>query len=149
MWGHKLIQWLYRGLYLSLSLNTRASINSAKSHPIYRLFRIFSFVSTWSNSPEGREHQLLEVKSWTVLKWNMLNPLYKKKIYCRVFCIFTCDRTRSNGFKRREGRLRLDVRRKLFTIRWRGSGCTSCSENPLVPHPWQCSWLGWMGFWAT
>ena len=44
------------------------------------------------------------------------------KIYCKkpgegVFTRACSDRTRSNGFKLKEGRFRIDMRKKFFTMR--------------------------------
>jgi len=34
-----------------------------------------------------------------------------------IFCRACCDMTRSNGFKLKEGRFGLDIRKKFFTVR--------------------------------
>ena len=52
------------------------------------------------------------------------------------------------GFKLKEGKFRLDVRKKLFTRRvvrhWH-----SCPEKLCMPHPCRCSKPGWMVLWAA
>ena len=45
--------------------------------------------------------------------------------------------------KLKEGRFRLDVRGKFFTVRV--VRCWNCPERLWMPYPWRCSRPGWMG----
>jgi len=63
-----------------------------------------------------------------------------RKTYKQEYQLFTqadSDRTRGNGFKLKEGRLRSDVRRKLFTQRAKRAQSCGC------PIPGGARGLGW------
>jgi len=51
-----------------------------------------------------------------VAAFQYLKRAYKKDEQ-NLFSRACCDRTRNNGFKLREGRFRLDIRKKFFTVR--------------------------------
>ena len=48
--------------------------------------------------------------------FHYLNEAYKKG-GDKLFSMACCERTRGNSFKVKEGRFRLDIRKKFFTVR--------------------------------
>jgi len=50
-----------------------------------------------------------------IAAFQYLKRAYKKE-ECRLFSRACCNRTRGNSFKLKEGRFRLDIRKKFFTV---------------------------------
>jgi len=67
-----------------------------------------------------------------------------KKDEDRLFSSACCNRTRGNGFKLKEGRFRLDIRKKIFMMtvvkHWH-----RFPREAVNTHPWKHSRPGWMG----
>ncbi|KAK4824247.1 LOW QUALITY PROTEIN: hypothetical protein QYF61_012513 [Mycteria americana] len=79
-----------------------------------------------------------------IAAFQYLKGAYKKD-GGRLFTRACSDRTRGNSFKLKVSRLRLDIRKKLFTVmlvrHW-----NRLPEKLWMPPPWKCSRSGWMGF---
>ena len=78
-----------------------------------------------------------------ITAFQYLKGAYKQE-GSQIFTRVDNSRTRGNGFKLKEGRFRLDIRGKFFTVR-----VVRSPERLWMPHPWRCSRPGWMGPWAA
>ena len=67
-----------------------------------------------------------------------------KKDGDKLFSRACCNRTRGNGFKLKEGRFRLDIHKKCFTLglvkHWH-----RLPKKWEMPHPWKHPRPGWTG----
>ncbi|KAJ7403953.1 hypothetical protein BTVI_74241 [Pitangus sulphuratus] len=78
-----------------------------------------------------------------IVAFQYLKKAYKKEGE-QLFAQEDSDKTRGNGFKLKEERFRLAVRRKFYTQRVVGP-CNKLLREVVVPHPWKCSRPGWTG----
>ena len=82
-----------------------------------------------------------------ILAFQYLKGAYGQEVE-QLFTWVDSDRTRGNGFKLRQGRFRLDIRRKIFTQRL-VTHLVGFPRRLWIPHPWRHSRPGWMSLWAA
>ena len=83
-----------------------------------------------------------------IVAFQYLKGAYKQEGE-RLFTRVDSDRTRGNGFKLRQGRFRLDIRKKFFTQKVVTHTGTGCPRRLWMPHAWRHSGPGWMWLWAA
>jgi len=97
---------------------------------------------------KGRESWLFSLEKRrlqgdVIAAFQYLKGAYRKDVE-NIFSRACSDRTRSNGFKLRDGRLRLGIRKKFFTIRVVKQWNRLPREGVEAPF-WKHSRPGWTG----
>ena len=82
------------------------------------------------------------VRGDLIAAFQYLKGAYRKEVEGLITRVCS-DRTRGNGFKLKERRFRLHIRKEFFTMKV-VKHCTGCLEKLWMLPPWKCSRPGWM-----